>query len=64
VSGFIKRTLLAMVASKLQRMAYRRGHNPAMNAVLRHLDHRLGHRRSYGHQGHYRYHGHYRRKHW
>jgi hypothetical protein len=70
VSGFVKRFLLSVVASKLHRMSYRRGHSPVVHGLLRELNHRLyrKHHRGYhgyrGHYGHYGYHGHYRRKHW
>jgi hypothetical protein len=63
VSGFIKRLVLTVVAAKLQRRAYRRGHHPAVRGLLRELDHQL-HGRRYGHHGHYGYHGHYRRRRW
>ena len=73
MSGFIKRFLLSLVASKLERRAYRRGPNPAVDGLLREVNHRLsrrrphGHHGSYGYHGHYRnhgYHGHYKRKRW
>lgn len=65
VSHFIKRLLLSLFASRLQRMAYRRGgRNPIVNGLLREVDRRLGRRGRYGHRGPYRYHGHYRRKRW
>jgi hypothetical protein len=71
MSGFIKRFLLSIVASKLERRAHRHGHNPAVDGLLREVDHRLnrrrrgyGHHGSYGYHGHYRHHGHYRRRRW
>jgi hypothetical protein len=67
VSGFVKRFLLSIVASKLHRMSYRRGHSPVVNGLLREVNYRLHrkHHRGYrGHYGHYGYHGHYRRKRW
>ncbi|MDI6097152.1 hypothetical protein QLQ12_00830 [Actinoplanes sp. NEAU-A12] len=70
--GFVKRFVLSMVASKLQRMSHGR-HNPAVDGLLREVNHRIarqqgyghhpgayGHHGGYGHHGHYRQHGHYR----
>ncbi|MFV2010329.1 MULTISPECIES: hypothetical protein [unclassified Micromonospora] len=69
MSSFIKRFLLAMLASKLSRHARRRGHGSPVDSLLREVDHRLNRRRrggNYGHygSGHHGYHGHYRRKRW
>jgi hypothetical protein len=76
VSGFIKRAVLSMVASRLQRVARRRGHSPVVAGLLNEVHHRLArhqrrgyhapyaHRGHYRHHGHYRFHGHYKRKRW
>ena len=64
MSGFFKRLLLSAVASRLHRMTYGRGHNRAVNGLLREVDRHLTRRHRYGHRGHYRYHGHFRRRHW
>ena len=68
MSGFLRRFVLSMIASKLERMAHRRGHNPVVDGLLREVHYRMGHRppyhhpRAYGYHGHYRHHGHYRRR--
>lgn len=70
MSGFIKRFVLSLVASKLERRAYRRGHGSVVDGLLREVNRRLhrrhghgyGHRGGYGYHGHYRHHGHYRRR--
>ena len=63
MSGFLKRVLLSVIASKLHRMAYRRGHGHAVDGLLREVHH-LSRRHRYGRRGRYRYHGHNRRRHW
>jgi hypothetical protein len=74
VSGFVKRFLLSMVASKLQRKAHRG--NPIAGRLLGEVNRRLyGHRGHQGHGGyghqpygpppgyhHGGYHGHYRHR--
>ena len=75
MSGFVKRFVLSMVASKLQRASQKR-HNPAIDGLLRKVNHRIarshgyghhpggyGHPGAYGHPGGYRQHGHYRQHH-
>ena len=73
MSGFIKRFVLSMVASKLEKAMHRRGRSPVVDGLLRAVHHRLGHHHrpyghsgayghgQYGYRGHYRHHGHYRR---
>ncbi|WP_305784655.1 hypothetical protein [Symbioplanes lichenis] len=73
MSGFFKRLVLGMVASKLERKAHH-GHNPMVNGMLREVNHRLGRQHHYGQYGHpgwqggpagpyqHGYHGHYRRR--
>ena len=63
--SFVKRFVLSMVASRLQRMSHGR-HNPVIDGLLREVNHRIarqqgyGHPGAYGHHGGYRHHGHYR----
>jgi hypothetical protein len=76
--GFVKRFVLSMVASKLQRMSHGR-HNPAVDGLLREVNHRIARQQGYGHHpgayghggyghgayghGGYGHHGHYRQHH-
>jgi hypothetical protein len=49
VNGFLRRFVLSMVTSKLERMAHRRGHNLAVDGLLREVHYRIGHRPAYHH---------------
>jgi hypothetical protein len=74
LSGFVKRFVLSMVASKMQKLSHKRGGSPMMDGLM----HEVNRRRGYGHQaphhyahhghyryhGHYKHHGHYRRRRW
>lgn len=68
MSSFVKRLVLSMVASKLERAARRRGYSPVVSGLLREVDHhltrrrrcgRFGHLGRFGRVGHYGDYGHY-----
>ncbi|GAA4602814.1 hypothetical protein GCM10023107_61750 [Actinoplanes octamycinicus] len=73
--GFVKRMVLSMVASRLERRA-QHSRNPMVHSMLREVNHKLGRHGGYpyggyptyhagpAYHGHYRHHGHYRRRFW